>query len=506
VNLRAVLGPGPAGWARSLDQEKTPYDISGADYAGVETGRFPVVIIPSRPSSGGEGRIRAHLRAEGAVITTPNVAAGFGEFAPGVFAVDAPPSVESAACRALPKRFYFEEERFVTETVAEKPFGRWHRALVAKLKAAYWSRLLPYARLAYYPSPYEGLFSFRMDLDNYIPADHAVLCRLLAEHGAFVSCFVNMRSFEDEDAALRVLAATGAEIGSHAYIHHVYDRYAQNRWNIERAEALLCPYTAPVRGFSGPHGGWHPSLQRALEERNYLYSSEFTLDYDGLPFYPHVDGRASRTLQIPTHPVCEGVFMERHGFDRGMIAAYFSKVIRSKYAAGEPILIFGHPDGRIGRHPEIFLDAVAEAAHLPGLWKTTFGAFAQWWAARAKWSIGVDWQKGVRSASFPEDARAAIEFFFPDGRRVKITNGDINLLQTAMERLPEAAAVRAEFPSETPAFSGPAQRFKRTAKRWLDWETKTPLGEYRLATPRDWLRYGLRAVTHAKHDSGYGHG
>ena len=34
-------------------------------------------------------------------------------------------------------------------------------------------------------------------------------------------------------------------------------------------------------------------------------------------------------------------------------AEYFEEVVRSGYQAGEPVFLYGHPTGRLGRHPQV---------------------------------------------------------------------------------------------------------------------------------------------------------
>ena len=59
------------------------------------------------------------------------------------------------------------------------------------------------------------------------------------------------------------------------------------------------------------------SLDDQLEDLGYLYSSEFQLGHDDFPFYPWKGNRFSRILQIPVHPVCEGLFLEAGVDDPG---------------------------------------------------------------------------------------------------------------------------------------------------------------------------------------------
>lgn len=483
-------------WLQALDQEKTPYETLDPSLKDLDARRHPVAVIARRPSSENLKKWLDFLKNGGAVVSAVQTAHLLqqGEREGKIFAVEDPDPIEKSMGRAAEKRFFFDESCFVTETVAAAPAGSWRRGFTACLKKAFWSQGLPFVRLGYYPAEYDGLFAFRMDLDHHVERDFNEVCGLLRRYEGVITCFVNVRSYEREIPALGRLKSLRAVIGSHAYVHHVYDQYGQNRWNIERAEELLRPFARPLEGFSAPHGRWHASLQRVLEEKGYLYSSEFTLDYDDLPFFPRVNGKLSSVLQIPTHPVCDGVFLERYGFKPKLIEDYYSKVIAQKSAEGEPVLIFGHPDGRIGRHPEIFHSLMAAVARHPSWWKTDFGSWARWWTRRNGWTLEADWQDGLRVTRFPEDRQASLDIFLPGGAKLNLPAAEA-LKPLSMEEMTKMAASAQATPQvlhETPENLSLWKRFKRWIKNWLDWETKTPINFYLLASPRDFLRYAIR--------------
>ena len=98
--------------------------------------------------------------------------------------------------------------------------------------------------------------------------------------------------------------------------------------NLERAHRILCSSGIEPVGFAGPHGRWRASLDEQLEDLGYLYSSDFQIGYDDFPFYPWRGDRFSRVLQIPVHPVCEGLFLDAGVDDPELIGEYFRQVDR----------------------------------------------------------------------------------------------------------------------------------------------------------------------------------
>lgn len=103
---------------------------------------------------------------------------------------------------------------------------------------------------------------------------------------------------------LRQVVAAGHELAVHGYDHRRWqDRlHRMKEWEVReeiaRAVALYRQVTGRVpRGFGAP--GWQVSAAslRALDEVGFAYAS----DTRGLhPFFPRVDGRRLRTLQLPT--------------------------------------------------------------------------------------------------------------------------------------------------------------------------------------------------------------
>jgi len=103
---------------------------------------------------------------------------------------------------------------------------------------------------------------------------------------------------------LRAVVAAGHELAMHGYdhrrwqdcVHRMDDRAVREQ--IRRAVAVYREVTGrPPRGFGAP--GWQvsPASLLLLDEADLAYAS----DTRGMqPFFPQVDGRRLRTLQLPT--------------------------------------------------------------------------------------------------------------------------------------------------------------------------------------------------------------
>ncbi len=483
-------------WTTLLDQEKTSYQVVSAPVSPAD---FPVLLVPRSILPYPINSLYDYLEKGGIVIASKETIKQIpANLHSRTLSLELPSDHNGNFYQGDGLKRFISGDISVTETVARQALHPMRKALARILQDAFWKQGLPYARLSYYPFPFENMFSFRFDLDHYDEADFQVMCRLINQYPHCTSCFVSAKTHENASEALKALAKLPTEIGSHSYVHHVYQSYEQNAFNLERAEQVLESAVGKIEGFSAPHGRWTPSLQRVLEERGYLYSSEFGLDYDGFPFFAYTDNRRSSVLQIPAHPICEGVFMEQYPDSPvTKMHDYYRDVINAKIQAGEPILIFGHPDQRIGRHPEIFEQIMRELdSYKKRIWKTEFRKIALWWKKRHDWNYKAEWVNGsLKVADFLKDDEASLELIF-EKTRLRLQGNDLQKELSKDEISRRAGAYIKNLPKivEENVLLTPVQTGKRALKLWLDWETKTPLHLYKIKNLSDFLRSLLRTL------------
>ena len=157
-----------------------------------------------------------------------------------------------------------------------------------------------------------------------------------------------------------------------------------NRRNLRLAHRILLDAGIEPVGFAAPHGRWNAGLDAALEDLGYLYSSDFQLGYNDRPFFPWRGDRFSRVLQVPIHPVCEGLFVEAGTEGGREVAEHLAAVVRARIDAGEPAFVYGHPERRLARFPEVLRALQAEIAAEPFVWRVTLTEFAEWWRWRSE--------------------------------------------------------------------------------------------------------------------------
>lgn len=351
-------------------------------------------------------------------------------------------------------------------------------------------------RLSAFPYPYRGMFNFRVDYDEYDVNDFRSTLDSLSAHQAACSHFICGSSYEAHPEALAELR--GCDVGAHGYHHHTYADYESNVRNIRRSVEVLQAAGIEPSGFVAPHGRSSPGLMRALEEIGISHSSEFALAYDELPFWPG----SSRVLQLPVHPVCLGVFLEaasqRKGIDAirphqaaDLAATYFARVARTKYLAGEPVLLYGHPTRRLGRYPQVLKAVMDEVSGFSAIWSATLTEMTRWWRARDQVEMRVWVEAGnVVVQSDRRPARYGLAGELLRGEHAAVVQLDARIVRFDTGALIFERRSAGEVPR--PIRLDPAESVRNKFRRYVDWERVTPLEEIDASSWRGWVKRAIR--------------
>ena len=381
----------------------------------------------------------------------------------------------------------------LTERVSRRPKARIRERVVGRLRQAVASAGGVWARLAAFPFPYRSAFNFRADLDETLVEDYDRFARARQPIDDCCTHFVSTHAYGEESDVLQDLHRFDTQ--SHGHYHVVYRDPEANRRNLGRAHRLLGDAGIEPVGFAAPHGRWNEGLDGVLEDLGYLYSSDFQLGYNDFPFFPWKakEGRFSRVLQVPIHPVCEGLFFEA-GAERGWVVAdHLVRAVLARIEAAEPAFVYGHPERRLGRHPEVLAALAEVVAGEPLLWRTTLTDFARWWRWRSErsWSL-VSRGEGQYEVQFEEWSTGypvALEIV----REQHVSSIPLLGPRTPL-RLDDLAYVRREVRMDLPTPEIFARRpsFRSAVRKALDWETVTPIDELPEGTLADRVKKGLR--------------
>jgi hypothetical protein len=379
----------------------------------------------------------------------------------------------------------------LTERVGRVAKAAVRRKLLGRLRQAITKAGGLWARLAPYPFPYRSAFNFRADLDEPVAEDYARFARARRRLADCSTHFVSTYAYGNQPRVLDDLLRFDTQ--SHGHYHVVYRDAEANRRNLDRAHRILQEAGFELSGFAAPHGRWNAGLDDVLEGFGYQYSSDFQLGYDDFPYFPWRGDRFSHVLQVPIHPICEGLFLDAGVGDGRVIADHLAGVVRARIDAGEPAFVYGHPERRLARFP-VILSTLADAVSGDWLlWRVTLTEFARWWRWRGerRWSI-LPKADGRLEVQFEDwDASYPIALEIQRGSHVSTVpirgpRRPLRLDVLAYERRER----RVDLPSPVPASQAPS--LKAVVRSALDWETVTPLHDLPANTLADRVKKSLR--------------
>lgn len=475
--LPFLLWETPPGVELMLRQEGLPHQHVRDPHRHAFTGgRF--VLFDGRTTS---------RRKLSALLSTSHVAIDLDHFRQGLGFDPFEAVVENRASAAS----WVVAGARLTEQVASRDRASIRRQFLTRLRAEVSSRGGVWARLAPFPHPYRSAFNLRIDLDEPAPDDYARFAkarRPLDDCSTHFVCTHAYGSFGSIMAELRRL-----DTQSHGHFHFVYRDEKTNERNLSRAHDALSDAGIHAAGFAAPGGRWNEGLDSVLERLGYQFSSDFHLGFDDVPFFPWVRGRFSTVLQVPVHPVCEGLFLEAGIGEPALISSYLRDVVRSRVEAHEPAFVYGHPEGRLGRFPQVVTALADEVASHPNVWRVGLTEFARWWRWRdqRRWSLLVR-PAGGYEVQFEEwDTRypLALELYRGDHLaclRLDSPRVPLNLKDIAFVK----RNLRFDRPSPVPARQ--PWTLKHALRTSLDWETVTPIDELPVHSARTRMKKRLR--------------
>ncbi len=488
-SLPLLLWKTPPGLEIALAQEGVPYrEVHDPHKLAFGGGKF--VLFDGRKVSA--ATVRARLSPDHVAIDVDRFRTGTG---PDPFAA----MVDHHAAFAT----WDIGGYALTERIGRQPKAPIRETLVRQVREAVAAAGGIWARLAAFPFPYRSAFNFRADLDETGVDDYARFAEAREPIGDCCTHFVSTHAYGGESAVLDDLRQFDTQ--SHGHYHVIYRDHDANRRNLIRAHQTLCESGIEPAGFAAPHGRWNSGLDDVLEDLGYLYSSDFQLGFDDFPFYPWraKEGRFSRVLQVPIHPICEGLFFEA-GARRGhVVADHLARVVAAKIGRGEPAFVYGHPERRLGRHPEVLAALAEVVARESLLWRTTLTDFARWWRWRSErnWSI-VPRGDGLVEVQFEDwstDYPLALELI----RDQHVSSIPLAGPRTSI-RLADLAYVRRDLRENLPEpriFRG-RPSWRAAVRGVLDWETVTPVDDLPSGTLTDRVKKGLRRWRHARQGEG----
>lgn len=275
------------------------------------------------------------------------------------------------------KRFYAEGNELPSELVSKVSKGKIRQLVVRILKYAHDLIDIPFVRRWYYPADYKNAFLFRLDTDYCSKEDAMTVYKLCSDYQIKATWFLDTVSPERLKEVYAGFELQ--EIGLHCFRHKVFPDYQSNYDNLKLGLDELNKVGIHSHGFAAPFGSWNINLAKAIEDLGFDYSSEFSLDYDDLPFYPIFDNDYSPVLQIPIHPISIGRLLRSHYSEKEM-KAYYKMVLANEFSLHQPALFYYHPH----RQKNEVIEYIFSLIDKDSTWQPSFIEYAKWWQQRWK--------------------------------------------------------------------------------------------------------------------------
>ncbi len=294
--------------------------------------------------------------------------------------------------RSLRKNFYFTTERLPSEVVVRVSKGEIRKLVYSSLEFLHHQKNLPFIHKWFYPKNEQTIFTFRVDSDKGNKEEITMLHNVCKKFSIPTTWFLDVKSHEPWISLFKDFHNQQQEIGIHCYEHNTYSTFEENYQNFNKAYTILKQHQEKIFGASAPYGTWNESVTTAFEKIGLEYSSEFSLDYDNLPFFPIINNRFSQVLQLPIHPMCVGSF-RRARFTNNDMVAYYKNFIEKNISLREPIFLYHHPTHH---HWEVF-ENIFNHIRTKNIFTLSYHNYTEWWKKRMLMNASLSLENETQS-------------------------------------------------------------------------------------------------------------
>ncbi|ACN15092.1 hypothetical protein HRM2_19910 [Desulforapulum autotrophicum HRM2] len=299
------------------------------------------------------------------------------------------------------------------------------RVVIEIIKQAFFRQGLPFTHKWYFPGKNRSVLCFRGDADGGPKENFKCWLDAVRPFSTSTSVFFCTSKYTHKKDLIVAAANAGLEVGSHNHWHIVFPDRFTNSKSLIRAETVLNSADQHPTGFVAPAFFWHPSLYHLLEQRGYLYASSFRVNHDGIPYFPVVNGRIGKVLEIPYHCLGDRFPVSNIPLDGEISRRFFETLIKKKYSAGEPMFLYGHPDikGRMGTSPELVRFILETAMSYSDVKPLQLSPYAKWWRQRTDLKVESFYDVKSSRVGFRNESRLSPKL--PDLMvRVEFPNGE----------------------------------------------------------------------------------
>ena len=298
-----------------------------------------------------------------------------------IFSLDFDPDSEFSNSDYKRKRFPFKPGYHPDEITRSTDIDALRYTVEILLKELHYHRKLPFVSKWHSPTKIP-FFAFRVDTDFGDQTSLQKLYELADNYQIPMTWFLHVKAHEEWLDYFHTFK--NQEIALHGYEHGTSKSYEHIVNNIESGKQLLMDAGLNPSGFCVPYSIWNETLGDVLNSFDFNYSSEFTLGYDTLPFFPIHKNEQHSTLQIPIHPICTGSLNRKCASIKDM-ENYFREILNHKTECIQNVLFYHHPM-QVGL--EIW-NSIFDEVNKLGLTKLTFSEISNFWVSRLNSRIEI---------------------------------------------------------------------------------------------------------------------
>jgi hypothetical protein len=212
---------------------------------------------------------------------------------------------------------------------------------------------LPFLHIWQHRKSYNSSFIYRLDCDGY-HFDHVKeTLSKLNNYSNFISVFINLETYKNDIHQIGDFIKAGYDIQTHNYFHFEYPTYYHSYNNLKKSCDLLNEVDIYPQGYASPDHYWYPHIIKIAEKLNFKYVTSCGFIYDGFPFFHLNDGKISKIIEIPFHPINPNRFKYKNILpDSDFVDDYYDRLIKSKISNNELIALYDHPETKLNKRVE----------------------------------------------------------------------------------------------------------------------------------------------------------
>ena len=273
------------------------------------------------------------------------------------------------------KRFFSSDKEYPDEIVNRVSRDSLNDVIELCLQRLIHEQNLPFLKKWSFPDK-KPVFGFRIDSDFGSKESLQNIYQLLKSYNIKASWFLHVKAHEKYLNFFK--SFKDQEIALHGYDHGYSSSISKIEENINKGLEKLQQADLDVDGFCAPYGIWNYSMEQAISNFDFKYTSEFTSGYDSTPFF--IPDTAH--LQIPIHPICTGS-LNRKSFSVPEMEQYFLDIYNQRKKLFKPVFFYHHP---MQSGLSVF-ERIFEEVQKDDLTNLTFIEYAEFWNKRSEFQF-----------------------------------------------------------------------------------------------------------------------